>query len=128
MRMGCTEMRVEIKPTEKVTVLGLDERSLEGIAWCAATYGINRLFWVDGHLLCTEVYDKSFEHEIEEGEFCISQVCHAEYPKYTRVYEVERGTQVPIVDASDMQIYRKLLEAILEHEGESSPPCPRPPK
>jgi predicted ATPase len=120
MRMGCREMKVEIKPTEKVKVLGLDERSLESMAWCAATYGINRLFWVDGHLICTEVYEKSFEHEIAEGEFCISQVCHAEYPRYTRVYEVERGTQVPIVDASDMKIYRKLLEAILERGDDRS--------
>jgi len=120
MRMGRSVMRVEIKPTEKVKVLGLDERSLENMAWCAATYGINRLFWVDGHLLCTEVYEKSFEHEIAEEEFCISQVCHAEYPRYTRVYEVERGTQLPIVDASDMRIYRKLLEAILEREEDGS--------
>jgi hypothetical protein len=120
LRMGRREMRVEIKPTEKVKVLGFDERSLENMAWCAATYGINRLFWVDGHLLCIEVYEKSFEHEIEAGEFCISQICHAEYPRYTRVYEVERGTQLPIVNASDMRIYRKLLEAILEREEDGS--------
>ncbi|GAG00409.1 unnamed protein product, partial [marine sediment metagenome] len=41
-------MNVEIKPTEKVVVMGLDERSLDAMAWCAATFGINRLFWVDG--------------------------------------------------------------------------------
>jgi hypothetical protein len=106
-------MKVEIKPTEKIVVLGVDERSLDNIAWCAATYGVNRLFWVDGHLLCTEVYEKSFEHEMEEGEFCMSQVCHSKMPKYNRLYEAEKGTMIPIVDASDMKIYKELLKAIL---------------
>lgn len=113
-------MEVEIRPTKKVVVLGLDHRSVENILWCAATYGVNRLFWVDGYLLCTEVYEKSFEHEIEEGEFCISQACYARLPEYSRVLEVEKGTQIPIVDASDMKIYRKLLEAILKTRNTSS--------
>ena len=92
----------------------MDERSLENLAWCAVTYGINRLFWVDGYLLCVEVYEKSFEHEIEEREFYISQVCYANFPKYIRVFEVERGMQIPIVNASDMKIYQILLKAILK--------------
>jgi hypothetical protein len=109
-------MEIEIRPTQRVVVFGVDNRSLENIAWCAATYGINRLFWVDGHLICTEVYEESFEREMEEGEFCISQVCYTRYPEYTRLYEVEKGTQIPIVNASDMKIYRDLLKAILEEE------------
>lgn len=111
------QMKIEIRPTEKVTVLGVDNRSLENLTWCAATYGINRLFWVDGYLLCTEVYEASFEHEIEEGEFCVSQVCYSKLPKYRKLFEAERGTQIPIVDASDMKIYRELLKAILADEG-----------
>lgn len=109
-------MEIDIRPTQRVVVLGLDRRSLENLAWCAATYGINRLFWVDGYLICTEVYEESFDHEIKEGEFCISQVCYASYPKYTKMFEVEKGTQIPIVNASDMKIYRSLLEAILKAE------------
>ena len=109
-------MKIDIKPTEKVTVLGLDHRSLENLAWCAATFGINRLFWVRGHLLCTEVFENSFEHEIEHGEFPMSQVCYTECPKYRRILEVEKGTEIPVVDASDMKLYRNLLEAILERK------------
>jgi len=109
-------MDIEIRPTEKVVVLGLDERAKKNLAWCAATFGINRLFWVDGHLICTEVFEKSFEHEIESGEFYISQVCYASLPRYSRILEVEKGTEIPVVDASDMRIYRNLLRAIKEHE------------
>jgi hypothetical protein len=109
-------MKIEIRPTEKVVVLGVDNRSVENLAWCATTYGVNRLFWVDGYLLCVEVYERSFEHEIEEGEFCISQVCYARFPRYIRLYEVEKGTQIPIVDASDMKIYKNLLKTILKEE------------
>lgn len=107
-------MEIEIRPTDRVVVFGVDSRSLENLAWCAATYGINRLFWVDGYLLCTEVYESSFEHEMEEGEFCISQVCYSELPEYHKLFEVEKGTQIPIVNASDMKIYRDLLKAVLK--------------
>ena len=107
-------MKIRISPTREVVVLGVDDRSLENLAWCATTYGVNRLFWVDGYLLCVEVYEKSFEREIEEREFYISQVCYASLPKYVRVFEVEKGTQIPVVDASDMKIYRNLLKAILK--------------
>jgi hypothetical protein len=109
-------MKVEIRPTEKVVVMGLDERSLDDMAWCAATFGINRLFWVDGHLICTEVFEQSFKHEIEKGEFCISQACYTKFPRYARLHEVEKGTQIPIVDVSEMRIYRSLMKAIREHE------------
>ena len=108
------DVKIEIRPTEKALVLGVDKRSVENLAWCATTYGVNRLFWVDGYLLCVEVYEKSFEREIEKGEFYISQVCYARFPEYRKLYEVEKGTQIPIVDASDMQIYRNLLKAIID--------------
>lgn len=107
-------MEVEITPTKKIIVLGVDKRSLEDLAWCATTYGINRLFWVEGYLLCVEVYEKSFEHEIKRREFPISQVCYTSFPKYTRVFEVEKGMRIPIVNASDMRIFSNLLKAILK--------------
>jgi hypothetical protein len=62
-------MDVDIAPTRKITVFGLDKRSITNIAWCAASYGIGRLYWIDGYLLCLEVYEKSFEEEIKKREF-----------------------------------------------------------
>lgn len=109
-------MDIEIVPTKKIKVLGVDKRSVEDLAWCATTYGINRLFWVDGYLLCVEVYEASFEREMESKEFPISQVCYASFPKYVRVYEVEKGMQIPIVKASDMKIFSNLMKAILKNE------------
>jgi hypothetical protein len=109
-------MDIEIVPTKKITVLGVDKRSVEDLAWCATTYGINRLFWVDGYLLCVEVYEASFEYEMENKEFPISQVCYAKFPKYAKAYEVEKGMQIPIVNASDMKIFSNLMKAILKNE------------
>jgi len=114
-------MEVKIAPTKKLLVLGLDERSLDNLAWCAVTYRIDRLLWVDGYLLCVEVYEKSFEHEIKHKEFPVSQVCYTKYPKYTPVYEVKKGAEIPIVNASDMRIYKKLLKAIQKHEKKHRP-------
>ena len=107
-------MEVRVTPTRKIVVLGVDKRSLENLAWCAMTYDLHRLFWIDGYVLCIEVYDKSFEQELKKKEFPISQVCYARYPKYTRVYEVEKGMQIPIVNVSDMRMYRNLLNAVLQ--------------
>ena len=112
-------MEVEITPTRKITVLGLDKRSVGNIAWCATTYGANRLYWIDGYLLCLEVYEKSFEHELKKREFPISQICYAKFPKYEKLYEVEKSLQLPIVNASDMQIFQAILKAILEKEKEN---------
>lgn len=109
-------MDVKIVPTKKITVFGVDKRTVEDLAWCAVTYGINRLFWIDGYLICTEVYEASFEHEMEFKEFPISQVCYAKLPKYVKAYEVEKGMQIPIVNASDMKIFSSLIKAILENE------------
>jgi len=107
-------MKVEIAPTRRILVLGLDKRSLEDLAWCASTYGVNRLYWINGYLFCLEVYDKSFEHELENREFPISHVCYASFPKYNKVYEVNKGMQVPIVNASDMHIFKSLLKETLK--------------
>jgi len=106
---------VEISPTKKVTVLGLDRRNIGDIAWCATTYGASRLYWIDGYLLCLEVYEKSFEHELKNREFPISQICYTEFPKYEKIYEVEKSLQIPIVNVSDMKIFKNLLRAIKEN-------------
>jgi len=113
-------MDVEIAPTRKVLVLGLDKRLLNNIAYCAATFGANRLYWVDSYLLCFEVYEKSFEHELKNKEFPISQVCYAEFPKYEKMFEIDKSFQIPIVNASDMKIFRNILKAILNEEEKPS--------
>ena len=116
-------MKVEISPTRKVVILGVDKRQLEDLAWCASTYGVNRLNWIDGYLLCLEVYEKSFEHEIKTREFPISQVCYIKFPEYSRTLEVERGIKLPIVNVSEMSIFQNLLKAVLnaDKENTSSP-------
>ena len=45
-------------------------------------------------------------------------MCYARFPKYIKLFEVEKGTQIPIVNASDMEIYRNLLKTILKVEKE----------
>ncbi|NWG11085.1 hypothetical protein HXY33_04965 [Candidatus Bathyarchaeota archaeon] len=114
-------MDVEITPTRKITILGLDKRSVNNIVWCATTYGVNRLYWIGGYLLCVEVYEKSFEHEIKKQEFPISQICYAEFPKYEKLYEVDKSLQIPIVNVSDMKIFKSILKAILDKEKEDPP-------
>ena len=115
-------MNVEIAPTRKVTILGLDKRLVNDIAWCSATYGVNRLYWIDGYLLCLEVYEKSFEHEMKKREFPISQICYVEFPKYEKIYEIDKSFQIPVVNVSDMKVFRKILESILANEKSSSDP------
>jgi len=109
-------MEVNIAPTRKVTILGLDKRSLKNIAWCAATFGVNRLYWIGGYVLCLEVYEKAFEHELKKQEFPVSQVCYAEFPKYEKLYEIDKSFQIPVADVSDMKLFQGILKAILEHE------------
>lgn len=113
-------MDVEIAPTRKIKILGLDKRSVSDIAWCATTYGVNRLYWVDGYLMCLEVYEKSFDHEIKAKEFPISQICYVKFPKYEKIYEIDKSLQIPIVNVSDMQIFQNILKAILNSEKEGS--------
>lgn len=112
-------MKVEIAPTRKISILGLDKRSVSDIAWCAATYGVNRLYWIDGYLLCLEVYEKSFEHELKNKEFPISHICYAEFPKYGKIYEIDKSLQIPLVNVSNMKIFKSILTAILNNEKEN---------
>jgi hypothetical protein len=114
-------MDIEISPTRKITILGLDKRSVNDILWCATTYGAGRLYWINGYILCLEVYEKSFEHEIRKKEFPISQICYAQFPKYEKLYEVDKSLQIPIVNVSDMEIFQGILTAILEKEKETPP-------
>jgi len=116
-----TDIDVELRPTRRVVVLGYDERELRNLVYCALTYGVNRLFWVDGYVMCVEVYEESFKREMEEGVFYISHVCYASMPEYRKLVEVERGAQLPVVNASDMAIFRAVLEAV-RNAGPSSPP------
>lgn len=109
-------MDVEIAQTRKITVLGLDKRAVCNIAYCAATFGANRLHWVNGYLLCLEVYEKSFDHELKHKEFPISQICYAEYPKYEKMLEIDKSFQIPIVNTSEMKVFQGILKTILEHE------------
>lgn len=112
-------MKVEITPTRKISILGLDKRSVNDIAWCAATYGLNRLYWIDGYLLCLEVYEKSFEHELIKKEFPISQICYTEFPKYRKIYEIDKSLQIPLVNVSDMKIFQNILKTILDSQKKS---------
>jgi len=106
------DIDVELRPTRHVVVLGYDERELRNLVYCALTYGVNRLFWVDGYVMCVEVYEESFKREMEEGVFYISHVCYARLPEYQKVIEIEKGAQLPVVNASDMAILRAVLEAV----------------
>jgi len=112
-------MDVEIAPTRKITILGLDKRSVSDVAWCATTYGVNRLYWIDGYLLCLEVYEKSFEHELKKKEFPISQICYTKFPKFEKLYEIDKSLQMPLVNVSDMKIFQSILKAIMQNEKEN---------
>lgn len=110
-------LKIDIKPTRKIVVLGLDRRIPEDLGFCAVTFGANRLFWVNGYIMCLEVYEKSLEYEIDRGEFYISHICYAPFQKYSKILEIEKGVQIPIVNASDMHIYKGLISAILDFES-----------
>jgi len=111
-----SKLKVRHTPTKYIRILGLDKRDIERLAWCAITSGMTRIFWINGYAICLEVYEKAFEYEIERGFFPISQVCYSEFPNYMRIYDVGRGTQIPIADVSDVKIYRALLKEIKAHE------------
>ncbi|HDJ25765.1 MAG TPA: hypothetical protein ENF34_00400 [Candidatus Bathyarchaeota archaeon] len=111
-----SDIEVVLRPTRRVVVLGYDERELQNLLYCAITYGVNRLFWVDGYLMCVEVYEESFKREMDDGVFFVSHVCYARFPRYQKVIEVERGAQLPIVNASDMCMLRAILRAVLAKE------------
>jgi hypothetical protein len=81
---------------------------------------VSRLYWIDGYLLCLEVYEKSFEHELKKKEFPVSQICYAELPKYEKILEIDKSFQIPLVNVSDMKIFQSMLKAILENEKKAT--------
>ena len=112
-----SEIEVELRPVKRIVVLGFDEREVRNLLYCALTYGVNRLFWVDGYLMCVEVYEESFKREMDDGVFYVSHVCFAHFPEYRKVIEVERGAQLPVVNASDMSVLSAIMKAILAAGG-----------
>ena len=105
-------MKVKVTATKEIKILGLDERPLDKLLWCALSFRMDRLLWVDGYILCMEVYDDAFDYEIKSVFFPISQVCYAKLPKYVKLYDVGKGVQIPIVDVSDMSLYREIVKNI----------------
>ena len=105
-------MKTSLMLTKDVRILGLDKRQLENLLWCSLSFRMDRLLWVDGYLFCLEVYEKAFDFEIKNDCFPISQVCYCVFPKYAKFYEVEKGVQIPIVDVSDMRLYKEIVNTI----------------
>jgi len=114
-----SEIEVELRPVRHVVVLGYDCREPKNLLYCALTYSVNRLFWVDGYLMCVEVYEESFKREMDDGIFYVSHVCYARYPEYRKVIEIERGAQLPVVNASDMRVFKAILRAVLAEDAGS---------
>jgi hypothetical protein len=114
-------MKIEIEPTRTIRILGLDERSIENLFWCSLSYGLDRLFWADEYLLCLEVYEKALEYEISKGVFSISQLCYAKFPKYEKMCEVESGYKMPVVNMSDVALYKEIAKAIKDNAGKQKP-------
>ena len=109
-------MKVKITPIRSVNIFGIDERSLSNIAWCATAGHADHLFWINGYLICLEPYEKSIECEEDKGVLPIGQLCYAKFPKYVKSYEVEKSLQIPIVDVSDMGLYKEIVNAIERHQ------------
>ncbi|MEM2904143.1 MAG: hypothetical protein QW057_09610 [Candidatus Bathyarchaeia archaeon] len=114
-RPAVNPLKVEVVPTKQVRILGCDKRAVEDLAWCAVSMDLSKLFWLDGHFLCLETYEKAFEQELETGIFSISQVCYAEVPNYVRLYDVGRGIQIPVVNVSGMRLFEAIAKAIREN-------------
>ena len=112
-------MNIEILPTRKIRILGFDKRSLNNLLWCAFTFRLDRVHWINGYLICLEVYEKAFDYEIKKDFFPISQVCYTGFPDYKKYFEVERGIQIPIVDVSDMTLFQEIVKAIKKKEETS---------
>jgi hypothetical protein len=109
-------LKVKITPIRTVNIFGIDERSLPNIAWCATANHADHLFWVGGYLICLEPYEKSLECDEDKGVLPIGQLCYAKFPKYVKSYEVEKSLQIPIVDVSDMGLYKEIADAIEKHQ------------
>jgi hypothetical protein len=57
---------------------------------------------------------------MKKKEFPISQICYAEFPKYEKIYEIDKSFQIPVVDVSDMKLFQSILKAILDIEKANS--------
>ncbi len=84
------------------------------------SYRTDRLLSADGYLMCLENYEDAMSLEVEKGVFPICQICYTPFPKYVKSYEVEKGVQIPIVNVSDMKLYRDIVKAIKEKEEEET--------
>ena len=110
-------MEVKYFPTKELRIYSIDRREVGDLAWCSITMGSNRLFWIEGYVICLEVHDEAFKYEVEKGFFPINQVCYAKLPEYVRIYDVEKGARIPLVNVSDMKVFKKILEKIKEIEA-----------
>ena len=99
-------------------MLSIDKRKLEDLVWCALTSGASRLYWARGYLICTEVHEDAFKHELERGEFPINQLCYSKLEKYTRILELERGSRIPLVNVEGMRAFESILAIIERKENE----------
>ncbi|MBM1154772.1 hypothetical protein DRN94_002715 [archaeon] len=105
-------MRAVYTPTREVRVLEVDQRSVEDLVWCAASYSAARLYWIRGRLLCVEVYEHAIEKEIDEGILVVSQLCWAPFPEYQPYIETRGGFRIPIVRAAGMKFFEALCDLI----------------
>ena len=113
-------MEIKYTPVKEIRILSIDERKLENLAWCAIVSGSNKLYWVDGFVICMEIHDDAFKYEIERSFFPINQLCYAKMPEYTRFYEAAKGAQIPIVDVSDMSLFKKIIRTIKNSKNRPS--------
>jgi hypothetical protein len=58
---------------------------------------------------------------LKKKEFPISQICYTEFPKYEKIYEIDKSLQIPLVNVSDMKIFQNILKAILNENNEKQP-------
>ena len=105
-------MEIKYTPTKEIRIFSIDERKLDDLAWCAIVSGSNKLYWIDGFVICMEIHDDAFKYEVERDFFPINQLCYAKLPEYTRVYEVAKGARIPVVDVSSMSLFKRIIETI----------------
>ncbi len=109
-------MEIKYLPTREIRIYSIDKRKASELAWCSITMGANKLFWIDGYVICLEIHDDAFKYEVEKGFFPINQICFAAFPEYTRIFDVEKGARIPLINVSDMKIFKKILNKIKEIE------------
>lgn len=113
-------LKIKIIPTKEIRIYSVDKRDIGELGWCAFTTGSNRLFWIDGYVICMEIHDDAFKYEIENNFFPINKLCYAKLPTYVRIMDVEKGARLPLINVSDMLLFKKILEKIKEIESTST--------